>query len=199
MVITGGDITVTQTGTFIADTELSYPTSIKADGNIAIKGGTLTINNTADGGKGLSADGAITIDESSATTVINITANGAGGIAETTGTTEPETTTSYKVYVTVPTGGGGGWGGGGNSAWKTVYLYKSDGTLVQQLTSTVSKSNGYSSVTFYYYDFKASDSGTYYFKSDNYNSRGTTYAIQSATFSGPTSGSDVYYSITNSY
>ena len=206
VVMQGGELTVTQTGSIVAESDLSYPTSVKADGNIAIQGGTLTINNTADGGKGLSADGTITIDESSATTIINITANGTGGTAETTGgdTTEPETTTSYKVFVCLPTSGGGGPGGqGGNNAWKTVYLYKSDGTLVQQLTSTVSKSNGYSTVTFYYYDFKASDSGTYYFKSDDYTSRGGwssgTYTIKSANFSGPTTGSDVYYSITNSY
>lgn len=199
--ISGGSITVTQTGSIIADTDLSYPTSIKADGNINITGGTITIVNTADGGKGISADGAISIDESNATVTIDITANGKGGTAETTGSTEPETTTSYKVYVSLPTTGGGGMGPGGtgSNAWRTVYLYKSDGTLVQQLTSTVTKSNGYSSVTFYYYDFGAADSGTYYFKSDNYISRNTTYSIKSATFSGPTSGSDIYFSISNSY
>lgn len=199
--ISGGSITVTQTGSIIADTDLSYPTSIKADGNVNITGGTITITNTADGGKGISADGAVSIDETNATVTIDITANGKGGTAETTGSTEPETTTSYKIYVSLPTTGGGGMGPGGtgSSAWKTVYLYKSDGTLVQQLTSTVTKSNGYSNVTFYYYDFGAADSGTYYFKSDNYTSRGTTYTIKSATFSGPTSGSDIYYSISNSY
>ena len=196
-----GQLVVNQTGSIIADTDLSYPTSVKAAGNISITGGNININNTADGGKGISADGAITIDESNASVTIEVIANGKGGTAEVTGTTEPEVTTSYKVYVSVPTSGGGGFGpgGGGNSAWKTVYLYKSDGTLVQQLTSTVTKSSGYSTLTFYYYDFKAADTGTYYFKSDNYTSRGTTYTIKSATFSGPTSGSDVYYSITNSY
>lgn len=199
--VSGGSITVIQTGSIVADTDLSYPTSIKADGNINITGGTININNTADGGKGLSADGTINIDESNASVTIDIIANGKGGTAEVTGSTETETTGSYKVYVSVPTTGGGGMGpgGSGNSAWKNVYLYKSDGTLVQQLTNTVSKSNGYSTVTFYYYDFGASDSGTYYFKSDNYTSRNTTYAIKSATFSGPTSGSDIYYSISNSY
>ena len=206
VVMQGGEVTITQTGSIVADADLSYPTSIKATGDITISGGTLTISNTADGGKGLSADGAITIDESSATTVVDITANGKGGTAETTGgSTEPEDTKSYVVYVSLPTqGGGGGPGGGGNNAWTKLYLYKSDGTLVQQLTSTVSKSNGYSSTTFYYYDFGQADDGTYYFKSDNYTSRGgggggATYAIQSTTFSAPTSGSDIYYSISNSY
>lgn len=201
VVMQGGSVTITQTGGILADTDLSYPTSVKAEGSIAIQGGTLTIDNTADGGKGLSADGTITIDETAATTVISITANGAGGTAETAGSTDTETTTaSYKVYVSVPTGGqGGGPGGQSGNAWRSVYLYKSDGTLVGQLTSTVTKSNGYSTATFYYYDFKAADTGTYYFKADNYTSRGTTYAIQSATFSAPTSGSDIYYTITNSY
>jgi hypothetical protein len=199
--ISGGKLTINQTGSIVADTDLSYPTSIKADGNINITGGDITIVNTADGGKGMSADGELTIDESKATVTIDITANGKGGTAETTGTTEPEITTSYKVYVSVPSSGGGsmGPGGTGNSVWKSVYLYKSDGTLVQQLTSTVSKSNGTSNTTFYYYDFKAADEDSYYFKSDDYNSRGTTYTIRTATFSGPTSGSDIYYSITNSY
>ena len=217
--ISGGTITITQTGSLVAEEDdLSYPTSIKTSGNIDVTGGSITINNTADGGKGMSADGTLTVDATEETdslgnvtsTVpqIDITVNGKGGTAETTssGSSEEETK-SYKVYVTLPSSSGGGMGGpggqGGNNAWTTVYLYKSDGTLVQQLTSTVTKS----STTFYYYDFKAADEDTYYFKSADYTGRGggsgggsgTTYAIVSETFSGPTSGSDVYYSITNSY
>ena len=196
----GGKLNVTQTGSLLVDgDDLSYPTCVKSDGNIAITGGTITIINTADGGKGISADGTITIDESKAKVNIDITANGKGGTAELTSTSDPEIPAgSYKVYVSIPTGGQGG-PGGGNSAWRSVYLYKNDGTLVQQLTSTVTKSSGYSTMTFYYYDFKAADEDTYYFKSDNYTSRNTTYTIQSSTFCGPTSGTDVYYSITNSY
>ena len=196
--ISGGEVTITQTGGIVVEgSDISYPTSIKADSCIYISGGSVTINNKADGGKGLSADHDIVIDETNATTSIDITANGKGGTAETTGSDDQTTSTSYKVYVSLPTSGGGGFGG--NSAWKSVYLYKSDGTLVQQLTQTVNKSAGYATTTFYYYDFKASDTGTYYFKSDNYTSRNTTYSIQSATFAGPTSGSDYYYSISNSY
>lgn len=199
--ISGGELTVTQTGSLVSDTDgLSYPTSVKADGNITISGGTVTINNTADGGKGLSADGTLTIDESSATTVVDITANGKGGTAENAGSTTT-TTASYKVYVAVSNSGGygGGPGGGSSSAWSAIYLYKSDGTLVKQLTDYVTKTSGYSSYKFYYYDFGAADSDTYYFKGANYTSRNTTYAIQSATFSGPSSGSDIYYQISNSY
>ena len=200
--MSGGSLTVTQTGNIVTEeNDISYPTSIKADGNIVVTGGTININNTAAGGKGMSADGSISIDESQATTTIDIKANGVGGTAETSGSSPETPTSSYKIYVSLPTsGGGGGFNpGGSTSAWRTLYLYKSDGTLVQQLTNTVSRSNGYSTVTFYYYDFGASNSGTYYFKSDDYNSRGTTYTIKSATFSGPTSGSDIYYSISNSY
>ncbi len=200
VVISGGEITITQTGNLVSDDSgVSYPTSIKADGNVTVTGGTITINNTAAGGKGISADGTLTISELTAATVVDITANGKGGIVETTATTT--TQSSYKVYVAASNSGGygGGPGGGSSSAWSTIYLYKSDGTLVKQLTDYVTKTSGYSSYKFYYYDFGAADSGTYYFKGANYNSRGTTYAIQSATFSGPASGSDVYYMLSNSY
>jgi len=200
--VSGGTLDITQTGTLIVEeSDLSYPTSIKAGGNIDITSGTITINNTADGGKGMSADGTLTIGAEEADSLlqiptIDITANGKGGVAEITQSSEEtEEVKSYKVYVTLPAGGQGGGPGGGGNAWRTVYLYKSDGTLVQQLTQTVTKSN----TTFYYYDFKAEDDGTYYFKADNYTSRNTTYTILSETFAGPASGSDVYYQITNSY
>lgn len=205
----GGEVTVTQTGAVdTSGSDLDYCAAIRAKGDIAIAGGKITVRSTANGGRGLNADGAIIIDENVATTTLDIEANGNGGTAEAQGTsgdtTEPAK--SYRIYVSLPTstGGGGPGGGGGSQAWKTLYLYKADGTLVQTLTQTVTKSSGYSNVTFYYYDFGAADSGTYYFKSDNYTSRsgwggGTTYTIVSATFSGPTSGEDIYYSITNSY
>ncbi|MBO7141372.1 MAG: carbohydrate-binding domain-containing protein [Prevotella sp.] len=199
--VSGGTLDVTQTGSLVVEeSDLSYPTSIKAGGNIDITSGTITINNTADGGKGMSADGTLTIGTEEADSLlqiptVDITVNGKGGVAEITQSSEEaEEVKSYKVYVTLPTGGQGGGPGGGN-AWRTVYLYKSDGTLVQQLTQTVTKSNA----TFYYYDFKAEDDGSYYFKADNYTSRNTTYTILSENFAGPTSGSDVYYQITNSY
>ena len=74
---------------------------------------------------------------------------------------------------------------------------------MQQLTSTVTKSSGSSSATFYVYDFQNAGDGStsYYFKSDDYTSRGGrgTYTIKSTTFTAPTSGSDIYYSISNSY
>ena len=193
----GGTVNITQTGSLrVEDDDISYCTAVKAKKDINISGGTLTIDNTAEGGKGLSADGTVNISEDEeTTTVIDIKANGAGGVAENVGGGSGSGTTgSYRVYVSKPTGSGGG---GSGNAWSNVYLYKSDGTLVANITSnTVSKSSGYQNVTFYYYDFQTATTGSYYFKSDDYRSRtGTTYTIRSATFNGPTSGSDIYYSI----
>lgn len=201
--ISGSAITVTQTGGItVEDDDISYPTSIKADGNVSISGGTINITNTAEGGKGISAEGTLTIDESTATTVIDIKANGKGGTAETSGTGGDDTpASSYKLYISLPTSGGGGGmqPGGGSNTWRNPVLYKSDGTKVASLTNTVTKSSGYSTLTFYYYDFSEAATGSYYVQGDNYTSRNTTYTIKSATFSGPTSGSDIYYSISNSY
>lgn len=201
--IYGGSLTVNQTGSItVEEDNISYPTSIKADGNVCINGGNITITNTAEGGKGISAEGTLTIDESAATTVIDIKANGKGGTAETSSTGDDTPKVSYKVFISLPTsGGGGGPGGGGSNAWKNPVLYKSDGTMVTALTKTVTKtaSTGYGSLTFYYYDFGEAITGTYYIQGDKYTSRNTTYTIKSATFSAPTSGSDIYYSITNSY
>ena len=174
-IMQGGELKVVQSGNLVVDgADISYGTSVKADGNITITGGSVDINNTAQGGKGLNADGTILINEETATTTINVKANGQGGTAETSGSESGGTTASYKIYVAKPTGSGGyGPGGGGSNAWSNVYLYKSDGTLVANITgNTVQKSSGYSTLTFYYYDFGAADSGTYYFKSDNYTSGG---------------------------
>ena len=198
-----GTFKVVQSGNLVVDgDDIDYGTCVKAGGDILIHGGTVDFTNTAQGGKGLNADGTITIDEANTTTTINIKANGQGGTAETSGSSGGETQSSYKIYVAKPTGGsGGGPGGGGSNAWTNMYLYKSDGTLVANITNnTVVKSSGYSTLTFYYYDFGAADSGTYYFKSDNYSSGGgwgggTSYTIQSATFNGPTSGEDIYYQL----
>lgn len=216
IIVGGGNMQITQSGQKIVENgDASYSSALKATRNVNISAGTITINNTADGGKGISADGGVNVQGGD----ITINANGAGGTLENSGSSSGgDTEKSYKVYVSLPQNGGGrgGFGPGGqsnNGAWSNLYLYKSDGTLVQQLTSTVSKSNssGTQTTTFYYYDFKAADTDTYYFKSDDYtsSSRGgfgpggssssTTYTIQSATFTGPSSGTDLYYAISNSY
>ncbi|MBQ9217353.1 MAG: carbohydrate-binding domain-containing protein [Muribaculaceae bacterium] len=200
-VMTGGTVTVNQTGTYTYDgTDASYCAGIKTDANINITGGTVNITSTADGGRGLNCDGTINIDQTSATTNIDIKANGVGGVLEQNaepGSSSGTTTGSYKVYVSLPTSGGGY---GGSNPWTKVYLYKSDGTNLGQLTNTVTRSSGYSTLTFYYYDFGQATSDTYYFKADDYySSRYGTCTIRSTEFAGPSSGSDVYYSISNSY
>lgn len=128
-----------------------------------------------------------------------VTSANDGGV-KTTETTE--TAKSYKVYVAKTVGTSGGWGGNrGGNYWNNIYLYKADGTLVSQLTSTVTLTgtNG-QSLQFYVYDFKQSDAGTYYFKSDNYSGNGgTSYTIVSSQFTGPQSGIDYYYQISSSY
>ena len=199
-VMSGGTVTVNQTGGYTYDgTDASYVCGVKVGGNISITGGTVNITSTADGGRGLGADGTITIDQSSATTNIDIKANGAGGVLDQNaepGTGGSTTTGSYKVYVNLPTSGG--YGGG--NPWTKVYLYKSDGTNLGQLTDTVTRSSGYSTLTFYYYDFGQATTDNYYFKADDYHSnRYGTCTIRSAEFAGPSSGSDVYYSISNNY
>lgn len=198
-VMTGGTLTVNQTGGYVYDgTDATYCAGVKVDRNISITGGTVNVTSTADGGRGLNADGTISIDQSAATTNIDIKANGTGGTLQTNsepGSGGSTTNNSYKVHVNLPTTGGGG--SAQSNAWKVVYLYKSDGTLVQKLTTTKTVNN----TLFYVYDFGAADSGTYYFKADDYTSMGGsgTYTIVSETFTGPTNGSDYYYQITNSY
>ena len=200
--ISDGTLNITQTGSIIVeDDDISYPTSVKSTGDIIITGGNVTINNTAEGGKALSADGNISIDESNATTVIDITANGNGGTAETSGSSSGETATSYKIYISFPTsGGGGGPGQQSSSSWTNPTLYSSDGTKIATLTNTVSKSTGYSTLTFYYYDFSNADKSlTYYIQANSRSSWNSTYTPRTATFSAPTSGTDIWYSVSNSY
>lgn len=199
--MSGGSLTMVQSGNLvIEDNDISYSTCVKADSAINITGGTIDLTNTAPGGKGLNTDGTINIDESKATTNITVKANGAGGAAEVSGSGGGSTQSgSYKMYVSLPNSGGGMGPGGGSNPWSKVYLYKSDGTLVQQLTQTTTRTAGYSTVTFYYYDFQANTTDTYYFKADDYTSRGTTYTIRTSDISGPTDGADIYYSISNSY
>jgi hypothetical protein len=79
--ITGGNITIETSGATVLEEsgsgyDPSYCTAIKADGTIIVSGGTITINSlkTANGGKGLSADGDITITDGN----INITTAGDG-------------------------------------------------------------------------------------------------------------------------
>jgi len=69
IIITGGDITITASGSTILENVNNqnvpaYCTAIKSDANISISDGTfhITLPTSNHGGKGISADGAITID-----------------------------------------------------------------------------------------------------------------------------------------
>lgn len=207
--ITSGTFVIKQSGDYIIeDGSPSYTTALKASGNLTISGGQFTITNSAVAGRGLSADGVITVNEDNASTLLNITNTGKGEALDTSKTVESDDTgtteETYRVYVYVPTSSGGGPGGSTNRAWSTVYLFDaSDDSQVAQLTSTVTVTTGYTSRTFYYYDFKKSNTGTYYFGS-TYTSGGgwgggTTYTLKSTTFPGPTSGSAYFYTMSSNY
>ena len=179
-----GTLKMVQSGNLVAgDGDIDYATCVKAGGDILIHGGNVDLTNTAQGGKGLNADGTITIDEANATTTINIKANGQGGVAENAGSGSGETPNSYRVYIAKPSNY--------STSWNSFTLYKSDGTNLGTLTNYVDKSSGYSTVRFYYYDFGGPTDGTFYFKGSNTN-------YQTATFSAP-NGTDVYYQVSNSY
>ena len=179
-----GTLKMVQSGNLVAgDGDIDYGTCVKAGGDILIHGGTVDLTNTAQGGKGLNADGTITIDEANATTTINIKANGMGGTAEAGSSSGGDTQNSYRVYIAKSSGY--------SSSWNSFTLYKSDGTNLGTLTNYVDKSSGYSTVRFYYYDFGGPTDGTFYFKGSNAN-------YQTATFSAP-NGTDVYYQVSNSY
>lgn len=179
-----GTLKMVQSGNLVAgDGDIDYGTCVKAGGDILIHGGNVDLTNTAQGGKGLNADGTITIDEANATTTINVKANGQGGTAEAGSSSGGETPMSYRVYIAKSSNY--------STSWNSFTLYKSDGTNLGTLTNYVDKSSGYSTVRFYYYDFGGPTDGTFYFKGSNTN-------YQTATFSAP-SGTDVYYQVSNSY
>lgn len=185
-VMSGGSLTVNQTGGYVYDGEdPSFCAGVKVDGHINITGGMVNVTSTADGGRGLNADSTITVNQSAATTNIDIKANGAGGVLDQNA--EPgsgSTTSSYKLYIAKPSG---------NSSWSNsdIYLYKSDGTLIQKITNTVQKTSGYSTLTFYWYDFGVATSDTYYVQGSS-----GSYTLKTANFNGPSNG-DVYYLISN--
>lgn len=208
--VSGGDFTITQSGKAIVEAgDLGYVTALKGS-DVSITGGNFTINTTGAGARGIKAENLV-VD---AAANISITNDGAAGTASdaievtvdsSSDNGEADVTKSYKVYVSVPSTTSGGNQRPGQTTsnpWSTVYLYKQDGTQVATLTQQVTVNN----TLFYVYDFTSSNSGTYYFGAPNYSASSsrpggssTTYTIKSATFTGPTSGKDVYYAISSSY
>lgn len=209
VLISDGTLNITQSGGYLVSEttasdgstvyDPSYSTAVKADGTLTVAGGSITVNSTADGGRGLNADGGIDITGGE----LNITADGNGGTLDLS-SSGATTVQSYRLYVSVPASSGGGPGGGQQSAWKNVYLYDSSNTLIATLSNQKSFTANGQTTTFYYYDFGAATSGTYYLKSDNYSGGGgwggsTTYVIRSADITLNLTGSDVFYSISSDY
>jgi len=82
VVITNGTINVTMAANPNPDPDATDPYQdtkcIKADGNVTITGGTLVLNATANGSRGIQADGTLTIDQAEDVTT-NITIYAEGG------------------------------------------------------------------------------------------------------------------------
>ena len=171
------------------------------NGQMIINGGEININIKGNYSKCLKVDSLLTITDGT----LNLTNAGASG--EDPGEVEPTPTgPTYKLYVAVSTktsGGGGGFGGETSYYWNQdhVYLYNSSNTLVATLTNKVTVTSGYTTKTFFEYDFgKATSGTTYYFKSDNYSGGRSTYVIQSGTITPTLDGSsNVFYVISDSY
>ncbi|MDO4212153.1 MAG: carbohydrate-binding domain-containing protein, partial [Bacteroidales bacterium] len=203
--ITDGTFTIKQSGKpCIEAGDLGYVTAVKGV-DVTVSGGTFDITTTGTAGRGFSAEN-LSISDAANVKIVNSAVSGtAADAVEVTAEPEPtpdpgeqETPKSYKVYVSVPTSGGGG---GSSSAWRNVAIYTSDGTLLSNLTTTVTV-NGRA---FYYYDFKQSTTGTYYFGNPNgYTSGGgwgggTVYTIKTSNISGPTDGKDHFYQASSQY
>ena len=192
-----GTLGITMNGNSqLVDGDPSYATAIKVDSTVVMSGGTIEIAANGIAGRGISADGNISISKG----VCTIECKGSYGVYDPSVVTpeepEEEPVPSYKLYVAKPAstqGGGGRPGGTTSSAWSNIYLYDGNDTQVATLTSSV-VING---KTFYAYDFVTAPSGTFYLKSDNYRGGMSTYTIRSANFNAP--AADVYYQIASSY
>lgn len=193
--IAGGNVTVESTGnSILVEGSPSYAVCLKCDSTVNISGGNVTLTATGVAGRGISADADVNIADG--TTEILCSGDSKSYDLSVTGegenSSEPEK--SYVLYVGIPSSAASNRPGGSSSnVWKNIYLYESNGNLVATLTNSVVV-NG---TTFYYYDFGAASSATYYLKSDDYSSFRGTYTIRSATFTGLSS--DRYYQISSSY
>ena len=218
LTISGGNIAINQSGQYIVENnDPGYVVAIKAAGNIDITGSTIVVNNTAEAGKGISADGNLNISEGDTKPVINIQAHGSGAALDLSrnvevsgsesgdgsGGEEGDQETVYRICVALSDAN--------SKYWKNVvYLYASDGTQIEQLTNTVTVSaTGQTTRTFFYYDFDEVPDGKFYFASNDYSrtgggggggaTGGQTYKILTGNVNGPTEANPtVYYYINTS-
>ncbi len=204
--VADGTIDVTQSGGYIisevattdgtVQEDPSFSAALKADSMIIVSGGTIHVNSTAEGGRGLNADKGISVTGGQ----LQIDANGPGGTLDLS-STATMAAKSFRLYVALPASYGYQ-----PSAWTNVYLYDaSTDSQVAALADQKSFTIGGTTTTFYYYDFKSATSGTYYLKSDDYTSGGggwggsTSYTIRSADITLNMTGSDAFYSIASTY
>ncbi len=115
MTISGGDFTIETHGngaayTVSGSTKDSYTSScLKSDGNMVLSAGTFNLTSTGTGGKGINAEGTMTIGTPNGNNddlILNVTTSG--------------------ERITVTSGGGGPWGGGDYANPKAI---KSQGNL----------------------------------------------------------------------
>jgi hypothetical protein len=118
--ITGGDINITTAGAgavYTNETGVkdSYSSAcIKSDAHISLLGGTITCTSSGTAGKGISADGTLTIGAADASdNALVITAS----------------TTGQKILVSGSTGGNGRPGGGNSANYANPKIIKSTGNL----------------------------------------------------------------------
>ncbi len=218
MSISGGEINIKQSGKYIVENnDPGYVVAIKAKGNLDISGGTINIENTAEAGKGISADGNITTSQDTSSLAIDIKAYGSGGTLDLSRNQETDDETDgdgggdepdeeekvYRICVALSSSN--------SQYWKNVvYLYDSDGTKIEQLTNTITVSaTGQTTRTFYYFDFDEVPDGKFYFASNDYSRTGgggmggggggQTYKILTGNVNGPTeTNQTVYYYINTS-
>lgn len=193
--IAGGNVTVESTGnSILVDGSPSYAVCLKCDSTVNISGGNVTLTASGVAGRGISADADVNIADGTTEILCSGDSKSYDPSVAGEGGSGSEPENSYVLYVCIPSSATSNRPGGTSSnAWKSIYLYESNGNLVATLTNSVVV-NG---TTFYYYDFGAASSATYYLKSDDYSSSRGTYTIQSATFTGL--DSDRYYQISSSY
>ncbi len=160
VVMTGGKCTVTSSGLPLYDgTDVSYVASVKAGVDVTVAGGTLNISNASGGGRGISADGTVTISEASADvpTAVTITMSGNGGTSAantsggTTSVSDTYTPKGIKGETSVSLLGGTititatGTGGKGIKSSGTYTQGQTDGSGPVLTVSTSGSSAGGSS------------------------------------------------------
>ncbi len=124
MTMNGGTITANMTGDMAVVTDAttgvadpSYNTAIKCGGDFVMTNGTVDITSTGIAGKGISADGSVTISGGTA----KIKANGTYATYDSTGSLDPGTGGD--------SGSGSTGGGSGNVSYDSITLSDSDGCI----------------------------------------------------------------------